>query len=570
MPRHGWAGIVALFLTGSLFADTVPEPAVNLEATLALQKALALARVHLRNDEPKKAVDVLEQNLAKVNGNPAYLELLRDAYRALIKDYFLKQQSALAQSYLQRLTILDPTALNDAALRPTAAPKFVPAVPATVQASMPLPDFAKTQALAAKPQIEVTPTTPPAATLAAAAAAAPRTVTARGKGDVPQDDPFDPSNRRSAATTPPAQLGELLARADQEFVRERYAQARHYYEQVIKLDQTNQPEVRDRLAYCMLDNVVQQLNGNASTPLAELRRQVRGALEMSPRLAGQANMLLHEIDQRSRIVAGSAPDTAAEPALKLQHYSRNPQGWHVTETTNFLIFHNQNRELIERVALIAERTRLAMGRKWFGNEGADWTPKCELVIHATAADYSRQTGVPATSPGHSRIETDPTSFRVIGRRIDLHTESLGFLEAVLPHETTHVVLAGNFGPHQVPRWADEGIAVLTEPLEKIEQHRRNLLRSQREGLLLPVRDLMQMQNYPAPRQIGAFYAESVMLVEFLAGQRGPAAFAEFVRDGLKDGYEPALQKNYGWTFADLQARWNEQVLGDLQKLASGR
>ena len=140
----------------------------------------------------------------------------------------------------------------------------------------------------------------------------------------------------------------------------------------------------------------------------------------------------------------------------------------------------------------------------------------------------------------------------------------------MPHETTHVVLAGNFGQHQVPRWADEGIAVLTEPLEKVEQHRRNLAKSQREGLLFSVQDLMNLQNYPEPRQIAAFYAQSVMLVEFLTTQRGADVLTSFIRDGLNDGYEAALRKHYNWSFRDLQTAFDRQVLGETQKLASGR
>ena len=45
---------------------------------------------------------------------------------------------------------------------------------------------------------------------------------------------------------------------------------------------------------------------------------------------------------------------------------------------------------------------------------------------------------------------------------------------MLPHEATHVVLAGQFGDQPVPRWADEGMAVLTEPRDKIDRHLRNL------------------------------------------------------------------------------------------------
>ena len=42
------------------------------------------------------------------------------------------------------------------------------------------------------------------------------------------------------------------------------------------------------------------------------------------------------------------------------------------------------------------------------------------------------------------------------------------LASGLPHEVTHVILADLFPQQQIPRWADEGMAVLTEPREKID------------------------------------------------------------------------------------------------------
>ena len=292
-------------------------------------------------------------------------------------------------------------------------------------------------------------------------------------------------------------------------------------------------------------------------------------MTMSTKVAKAGTPLLERLEK----CGGDCKDCRcadADPPLNLQHFGKNPQGWAVTESSNFRIFHNQDREYVERVALIAERTRLAMSKKWFGADQAAWTPKCELVLHASAAYYQRQTGVPSTSPGHSRIETDPTNYRIVGRRIDLHTETLGMLEAVLPHEATHVVLAGHFGNHQVPRWADEGIAVLTEPLEKIEGHRRNLAKAQKDGMLFSVKDLMDLQNYPDGARMAAFYAESVMLCDFLTTQRGPETMTAFVRDGLDQGYESALRKHYGWTFRELQTNWDRQVLGETQKLVAGR
>ena len=62
----------------------------------------------------------------------------------------------------------------------------------------------------------------------------------------------------------------------------------------------------------------------------------------------------------------------------------------------------------------------------------------------------------------------------------------------------HVVLASQFTGKPVPRWADEGMAVLTEPAEKVELHRRNLARCRQEGQLFEVGRLMQLADYPQP------------------------------------------------------------------------
>src|SRR6202011_5991684 len=133
-------------------------------------------------------------------------------------------------------------------------------------------------------------------------------------------------------------------------------------------------------------------------------------------------------------------------------------------------------------------------------------------------------------------------------------EPKNMLGAVLPHEATHVVLAGQFGEQPIPRWADEGIAVLTEPREKIDRHLRNLARCRQETGLFSARQLMQMADYPEPRYITVFYAQSVSLVEFLATrQQGPETLTKFLRAAQKDGYEAALKQHYGYkSFDDLQ------------------
>jgi hypothetical protein len=186
------------------------------------------------------------------------------------------------------------------------------------------------------------------------------------------------------------------------------------------------------------------------------------------------------------------------------------------------------------------------------------------VIHASSEQYQQATGVSRESPGHASIGLDKVGGRLASRRIDFPYGSPALITDVLPHEATHVVLGGNFGKHEVPRWADEGIAVLSETESRIAAHRVNLAKVMREGRLMKVRDVMMMKNYPQPSQIIAFYAQSTSLVDYLCRLAGPATFTQFVRDGLEAGYEAALQKHYNiHDFNELEERWTRHIQAEL-------
>jgi tetratricopeptide (TPR) repeat protein len=506
------------------------SPAV--ENTLAVQTAFQKGRDLLLKGDAQSAARVLEAQLPRINGNRAYLMLLRDAYRECVKELSLKNRPAEAKKYFERLCILDPSAGTKAAPPGGSSP----------------PSRASTDA--ARPEVEVSPRQAPVF---------------RGKRD---EDPFDIDNRdRPREAEGPDRVSEaarrLIDEAAAQFRKRHYTAARALYERAHRADPKSTEAVRDRWAYCKLHYVVEQLNRPRSEVLAwaGLEQEVKDARTMAPRLGGTARWLLRELDERRNSLGARAGDDGPAPAaIPVRHGGRNAQGWYVAETANFRIFHNQPRDVVGRAARVVEETRAAMGRKWFGQAGAAWDPRCDVYLHADGKEYSRVTGVPANSPGHSRIETD--AGRVVSRRIDVRCDNPDVLAAVLPHETTHVVLAGHFGKHQVPRWADEGMAVLTEPRDKLARHRRNLERSREDGQLFDVAELMKLGDYPAPRRISAFYAQSVSLVEFLARERGPEVFARFLREALEDGYEPALRKHYRFRgFADLQARWNRHAFG---------
>ncbi len=234
--------------------------------------------------------------------------------------------------------------------------------------------------------------------------------------------------------------------------------------------------------------------------------------------------------------------------------------WSVAESDNFRIFHQQNRELAERVATVAERTRRDMGRKWFGEDG-EWPARCDIYLHATAEAYSRATGKPPTWTAHSTINLE--AGRVVLRRIDVRGDDAELLTASLPHETTHAVLAGHFGKHHVPRWADEGMALLSEPDARLDVYRRKLDEAQRGGLLFPLHNLMTLEDYPTASRAFAFYVQSVSVTDYLVKQPGGAqAFSRFVNEALRTGYDAAAQKVYGLDMNTLQQRWREATFGE--------
>jgi tetratricopeptide (TPR) repeat protein len=499
------------------------EPPSNAVAsTLAVQTALQRGRECLREGNYKGAVAALEGQIAFINGSTVYLQELQKAYKGLIKELRLAGRDADAQVYLSRLSIIDRDASGEPGLlgRPgvvrTARPGPIPALPNKSNPTIRLQSDEESR----------------------------ETV---GLVGVRKNNP---------------DIAELLTRADKEFTLKHYEQAKRLYEQVSALDPKGTAGSREQYAYCKLHHVVEELNNPANKPqLGELEKEARTALSLAPKL-DYGKKVLAEIEQRRGPGAPSRGRSEAQVAMR--HRDRNAEGWSSCETASFIIYHKDSTDYADQVAQIAETVKADMQQKWFGGGGREWSPRCAIYLHPTAADYSRSTGQ-YNSPGHSSIRIE--NGRFILRQIDLHCDDANLLTAILPHETTHIVLASELGEQQVehlPRWADEGVAVLTEPREKVQRHLVNLSKARQDNQLFALRELMELPNYPQnPRQISTFYAESVSVVDFLTSLRGPQTFMLFLQDGMRYGYEKAMQRHFNIrSYSELEERWSASMNGE--------
>jgi hypothetical protein len=523
-------GITALVCAAVLFTPLIPYLAAEPErdgavaTTLAVQQALKSGREAIAAAQYGAAVHVLEQQLARINGNREYLTCLREAYRGYVKELRQAGHADEAQTYLRRLEILDPGARLDFPDPPKSEPIAAAAPPSPEPAA---------------PKVAAAP--PPRTEAPAGDATGPRVV----RGNIPDEKPNPFSPRNAEGKRAPA----LVASADKAYREKDYRTAGRFYEQAHEADPASVGGRRDEWAYCKLFAVMEEFPKADAAGLDRLEAEVREAIALSPRLEETGKGYLAGIQKRR----GGA-------AAAVRHLGQRVGVWSVSESDNFRIFHKEDRRLAEKVAEVAERTRQEMGRKWFGQDG-EWKYRCDLYLHATASDYSRATGKPASWTAHSTINLE--AGRVVLRRIDLRGDDAELLTASLPHETTHAVLAGHFGTHQVPRWADEGMALLSEPDAKRETYRRKLGDARQNGLLFRARELMTMEEYPEPSRSFAFYLQSVSLTDYLSRQPGgPQAFTRFVNEALRSGYDEALRKTYGLDMITLEQRWRSSAFGN--------
>jgi hypothetical protein len=236
----------------------------------------------------------------------------------------------------------------------------------------------------------------------------------------------------------------------------------------------------------------------------------------------------------------------------VRHEHERSGTWHVSSTANFQVHHDGSWKLAERVGIAAERARDSVANRWFGEEDADWAVPCRIFLHADGTGFARATGQAGSVPGYSFTETDGD--RVVSRRIDLRSDHQRLLSSVLPHEVTHILLAYRFGA-VLPPWANEGMAILSEPEERVRRHLQDLPRYRRDGLLWRTRQLIEMSDYPTAQFYGPFYAQSVSLVEFLVQEKGQRDFTRFLRASQQEGWEQALATHYGWSFRELEQKW---------------
>jgi hypothetical protein len=209
-------------------------------------------------------------------------------------------------------------------------------------------------------------------------------------------------------------------------------------------------------------------------------------------------------------------------------------------TTNFVV-EAPNASIAQQVGQYAEHYRKEKAILWTGQEMPQWPEPCPLRVTVTMNGSSG-----ATSFAFDRG-------RILGMNMHIEGTLERLLASVLPHEVTHTVFAYSFR-QPVPRWADEGGAVLSE--DDIERNRHDQLVRQilNSGRAIPLRTLFSLKDYP--RDVMCLYAEGYSVSNFLVAQSGRPAFLQFISQGMREGWDRAAQAHYRYrSVEELEQAW---------------
>jgi hypothetical protein len=211
-----------------------------------------------------------------------------------------------------------------------------------------------------------------------------------------------------------------------------------------------------------------------------------------------------------------------------------------TPAGNFLV-DAPTPEIAQQVGQWAEYYRREKAIQWLGREMPPWSEPCPLHVKVT---FGMARGATSFNFMHGQV----------WQTMQIEGSLDRLIKSVLPHEVTHTVFAYYFRC-PVPRWADEGGAVLSE--DDLERSRHDQLVRQilNAGRAIPLRRLFTLRDYP--REVGALYAEGFSVANFLVATSDRRTFLSFVAQGMQGDWDAAAQTHYRYQSVEqLEEAWH--------------
>lgn len=359
--------------------------------------------------------------------------------------------------------------------------------------------------------------------------------------------------------TAPNESADLLKRAGTLFNEARTEPAK--FAEAAKLFRTARANgaefTADQFAawsYCRVKAAADEWNksNRDAAATASAVREIEDALALAPNHA--------DLQAAGRKLIG---DVGGKPTpAKAKSPTISEGNWVALESDNFRIRFQGAAEPAKELLAKAEDARKAIFARWTTPAVSTWKPKCDLVLHPTAAEFATATNQPASATGHALVKLDAK--QTTDRRIDLRADDPTAADDALPRELTYIVLSDLFPDREPPKWAAIGMAVLATATET-ERCGRTLDRCFRAGELIAVSAFLELKGPPKSDSVTAYYVESASIVEHLVKRKDAKTFRIFLMDAQRYGLEKALDRQYGYTtLKEFESDWRRAALANGQ------
>lgn len=245
----------------------------------------------------------------------------------------------------------------------------------------------------------------------------------------------------------------------------------------------------------------------------------------------------------------------------LQQNAAHAQEWQELKSEHFIVFFTDDQAFAKEVSLKAEGYYKSIASELgYQRYSGFWTwdNRVKIYIYPDKTAFAAATGEKEWSEGMADY---------FNKKIVSYVWNQGFLEALLPHEITHLIFRDFVGIEgAIPLWLDEGVAQWMEP------KKREMLHGAMQHLITrgEILSLDKMMNLDIRRAtdttlVQTFYVEAASLVGFLVRQYGSGDFIGFCRQ-LRDkkNIDEALTFAYPTTVRDLEKleqKWLEYYGG---------
>lgn len=228
------------------------------------------------------------------------------------------------------------------------------------------------------------------------------------------------------------------------------------------------------------------------------------------------------------------------------------QTFEIEKSDHFIVHYRCDKSFVAKVIKNAEiyynSIEKDLGINRYGNFWT-WKNRCKIILFESQKEYQTATGNPSWSGG---------SADYINRVIYSFPWANNFLESLLPHELTHIMLHEYLGKSHLSLWIDEGIAQYEEHKKNSDSYIKDMIK---QGIIFNITDLNNisaLEQYTKEKVI-LFYEQSRSIISFMIKEYGNRRFAEFIR-GLRAGktIEESLRFTYEGTIdtlENLEKRW---------------